>query len=169
MDNFETIYIDTPQDRQLILQNVHQVRALVRSVTHSVPQQAYYTPRYHGWSLAVILAHLNWIDTLALVSLKAALLNIRPRFSMASIDRMNNFTARMFAQRTIENSWRATDKNIKRISDFVLYLPMDKFSKAIFYPPHNDYLTVEKALQQYFIGHWTYHLHEILAVDSIER
>lgn len=169
MDNFETIYIDTPQDREHIIQNVRDVRALVRTAANTVPQDAWYSPRYHGWSLAVMLAHLNWVDSLALFSLKAALLNVKPRIGMSAVDRMNNFTARIFARRSLESSWRTTDKNIKRISDFVTYLPMDKLSKAVFYPPENDHLTVEKALQQYFIGHWAYHLHEILAVDSMER
>lgn len=169
MENFEPLYLDTAQDREHIIQQVREVRALVRSAAESVPQEAWYSPRYHGWSLAVMLGHLNWVDGLALFALKAALLNIKPRIRMDSVDRMNDFTARIFARRTIESAWRVTDKNIKRISDFVTYLPLDKCSKSVFYPPENDYLTVEKALQQYFIGHWVYHLHEILAVDSMER
>jgi hypothetical protein len=169
LEHFETLYLDSPQDRQEIIKRVALVRSAVNIVIEQVPPTDWYTPRYHGWSVAVMLAHLNWVDRLALFTLQAALLNIKPRVSMAAVDRMNDFTARWFAQRTVESSQRTTHKNIKRIEDFITYLPMHKLSKAVFYPPENEYLTVEKALQHYFIGHWAYHLHEMLAVDPIER
>lgn len=168
-EQFETLYLDTPQDRQEVLKRVKLVRDAVNIVVQQVSQADWYTPRYHGWSVAVMLAHLNWVDRLALITLKAALLNIKPRVGMASVDRMNDFSARWFAQRTVESSRHTMQKNVTRISDFVTYLPMDKLSKAVFYPLHNEYTTVEKALQHYFIGHWVYHFHEMLTVDPIER
>ncbi len=165
----EIIYLDSAQDREEVLRRVRLVRAAVNTVVEQVPSTDWYTPRYHGWSVAVMLAHLNWVDRLALFTLQAALLNIKPRVSMVAVNRMNDFTARWFARRTVEQSQRTTQKNIQRIADFVIYLPMNKLSKAVFYPPEHDYLTVEKALQRYFIGHWAHHLHEMLTVDPIKR
>ena len=45
--------------------DIRRVRQSVIQMAESVPPERHYEPRYHGWSLAALLAHLNTIDNLA--------------------------------------------------------------------------------------------------------
>jgi hypothetical protein len=163
------IYLDTEADRMQVMTELARIRVSVLNVIEIVPETEWYTPRYHGWSLAAMLGHLNTVDNLAMLQIQAALLNIRLAIPLGLVNWSNGWMARLYQRRLIAASRRGIVKNEKRIADFIRYLPVDKFSKAVYYPPFEHYTTVERALQDYFIFHWQEHLQTMLRVEGIQQ
>ena len=52
-------YLDTEAERQELAGDIRRVRQSVIQMAESVPVERHYEPRYHGWSLAAMLAHLT--------------------------------------------------------------------------------------------------------------
>ena len=160
-------YLDSDAERQDLVADIRHVRQSVIQMAESVPPERAYEPRYHGWSLAALLAHLNTIDNFALFAIKLSLLGIRPPLSPNLLDQFNDFTAHLFHRRIVATTIREMKTNEARIIDFIMTLPMDRFSREVYHPPSQSYLTVEKALQQYFLFHWQEHLQTLRRVEGI--
>jgi hypothetical protein len=73
----------------------------------------------------------------------------------------------VFRNRVVETTIRGIQQNEKRIADFILHLPMDKFTAQVYHIPTNRYLTVEQALQALFLHHWQGHLQSMREVEGI--
>ncbi|HEX2621719.1 MAG TPA: hypothetical protein VHL11_16290, partial [Phototrophicaceae bacterium] len=99
----------------------------------------------------------------------AALLNIRPVIHLNLVNQMNDLLARVYQKRLVETSRRGALKNEQRIANFIRYLPIDKFSKSVYYPPFEQYTTVERILQDYFVYHWQEHLQTMLTAEGIQH
>ncbi len=160
-------YLDGSTERQELVADIRRVRRSVITQAEAVPAERHFEPRYHGWSLAALLAHLNTIDTVALMGIRLALLGIHPPFSLKRLDQFNDFTARMYQRRLVASSIRSAHNNEQRIASLILTLPIDRFTREIYYPPGSIYLTVEQALQQYFLFHWQDHLQEMQRSEGI--
>ena len=160
-------YLDTEAERQDLAADIRRVRQSVIQMAESVPPERHYELRYHGWSLAALLAHLNTIDNFALFAIKLSLLGIHPPFSPNLLDQFNELTARLYHQRLVATTLRDMKKNENRIIDFIMTLPMARFTREVYHPPSRSYLTVEKALQQYFLFHWQEHLQTMQRVEGI--
>lgn len=154
------MYLDTEQDRRKLMDAIEGVRREVLAVVKATPEADYYVPRYHGWSLAAVLGHLNMADSLAMFSIRASLVGMQPKISDQTLHRMNDFMARMFKNRVVETSCSSMAKNQERIADLILNLPVDRFSRSV-YVPTVGVLTVEKALQYFFLFHWQHHLQDL--------
>ncbi|MBC8098521.1 MAG: DinB family protein [Armatimonadetes bacterium] len=162
-------YLDSAEDRQQLIAEIRTMRAAVLRVAAGVPEAEAYTPRYHGWSLAAMLAHLHIADRFALLVIQAALLNIYPRIPMRWINQANGISAPRTQIRNLAVCKADIAHMEPRIAAFITRLPVERFSKPVYYPPIEAYTTVEKALQDYFVYHWQEHLTTMCAVEGIPQ
>jgi hypothetical protein len=164
----EYIYLDTDAERQHLVEEIIRVRRATLQVVDVVPVALRYEPRYHGWSLAAMLAHLHNSDNLTLLLMQLGLLGIRLPISRAMNDRFNNFAARIFRQRLIETTIKDIQRNEKCIVDFIIHLPMNKFTRQVYHPDQQITLTIERAVQAFFLHHWQLHLQTMRQVEGIQ-
>jgi len=150
-------YLDTETERQALVDDFQRIRQMVIAFAEQFPPDKFYEPRYHGWSLAAMLAHLHFMDNICLLEIQLALVGIAPPLSSETLNRINNNMARLFRQRRVTTTLDGIRKNEKRIANLIMRVPLDRFSKRIYYPPKDMYITVEQALQQLFLFHWQEH------------
>lgn len=161
------IFLDGQNERQLLLTQITQVRQEVLGYFKALPEDSLYTPRYYrSWSPAAMLAHLNATDSLSLWLIKLSLLNFTPQISIPMLNRANDTMATMFSKRVMEASMKSVGKNEARIADFITHLPMNKFSKRVYHPAYQQFMTVEQAVQALFLHHWQGHLADMRAEDG---
>lgn len=160
-------YLDTEADRQRLIEDIRRMRRAVLQMTEIVPQDKWYEPRYHDWSLAAMLGHLQLMDRLLILNIQLALVGIRFPVPLSMVDNLNNVMARVYQNRVVETSVRGIHRLESNIADFILRLPMDKFTVQVYYPPLNKYLTIEQALQVFFLNHWQAHLQTMREVEGI--
>lgn len=161
-------FLDTDADRRQLVNEIRQIRRAVISMTETVPEEKWYEPRYHGWSLAAMLGHLQTMDNLNLLLIQLALIGLRLPISIDWVDAFNDRMARVFQKRLVSTTIRGIEKKERALESFIMRLPLDKFSRQVFYPPLNRYLTIEQALQVLFLHHWQDHLQTMLAVEGIQ-
>lgn len=160
-------YLDSESDRQELAAEIRRVRQMVIQLAEGVPPERHYEPRYHGWSLAAQLAHLHTIDNAALLGIKLSLIGIRPPVSLTMLNSFNDFTARLFQRRVVATTIRGLQRNEAHIIDFILTLPIERFTCQVYHPSSGGYLTVERAIQQYFLFHWQEHLQTLQRIEGI--
>jgi hypothetical protein len=160
-------FLDTAEDRYALVEDIHRVRQDVLRAARLVPRDRWYQPRYHGWSLAAMLGHLQLMDRLQLWQVSLAVLGINPHFSRSALNSLNNRMAKVYRERRIESTVRGLENYERKITDFILRLPMDRFSKPLYHPALETTLTVEQAIQEYFLYHWREHLHTMRLTDDI--
>lgn len=160
-------YLDGDADRRELADDIRYVRGTVLQMVASVPEERRYEPRYHGWSLAAMLMHLHLMDNLSLWAIQLALVGLHPRVSLASLNRFNDVTARLFQKRLTETTIRGIRANERRILDMVQRLPLDKFSKEVYDPSSESFITIERSLQVSFLFHWQEHLLTIQRTEGI--
>ncbi len=161
------VYLDSEQDRKQLITKIKEVRREVLALIDAMQDTDYYEPRYHGWSLAATIAHLNMSDSLGMLLIRAALVGIPVRVSAQQNDSINDFMAKVFKRRLVTTSRQSVEKNQKRIADLILTLPMDRFSRTVYMPGQGD-LTIEKALQYLYLFHWQHHLNIMREVEGIQ-
>ena len=162
------IFLDGTEEREMLIARIAEVRRAVRRVVNHVPEDLWYTSRYHGRSLAAMLGHLNLSDNLSLLLLRSALVGLRLRLSTGKLNQLNNFSTRLFQKRLIASSLRSMERNQERIADFVLHLPINKFSVQVYNPGTQAFTTVERGLQELFVFHWEDHLQTMREVEGIQ-
>ena len=156
------IYLDDEQERQRLAEALREIRRRARLAAEARQQDAY-EPRYGGWSLASLLAHLNANDTLGRWQLQAALIGIRPRLSAARLHGLNDWQRRFFQRTPLEKTFAQIDEHCERLCAFVLHLPLAKLSTRVWLAREQRWSTVERAAQLFFLHHWREHLAEIEA------
>lgn len=162
------IFLDGEEERAALVTRIAHTRRAVRYIVGSVPEDLWYTPRYHGWSLAAMLGHLNLGDNLSMLLLRSALLGLRFRMSTRRLDRINNMSTRLFQKRLVASSLSSMERNQERIAEFVRTLPMSKFSLEVYNPRTQAMTTVERGLQEFFVFHWEEHLTTLRQVEGIQ-
>ena len=165
--NREFRYLDGTAERHELIKDIHRVRQSVISLAEAVPPDKQFEPRYHGWSLAALLAHLNTIDNVTLLAIKLSLIGFHPPLPLSALNQFNDLTARLFQRRLVETTIRGMNRNEKRIADFIMTLPMERFTRQVYHSPSGAYLTVEQGLQQFFLFHWQEHLQTMQRVEGI--
>ncbi len=160
-------FLDSEADRKKLVEDIRRIRRTVLQLVETVPRDKWYEPRYHEWSLAAMLGHLQAIDNLSLIQIKMALIGLRFPVPVGILNKFNDMSARIFKNRVVETTIHGIQKNEKRISDFIMHLPMDKFTIPIYHPPSNKYLTTEQAVQMLFLHHWQLHLQTMREVEGI--
>ena len=160
-------YLDTQEDREALLADMRAVRREVIAMREIVPESEWYAPRYHGWSLAAMLGHLQTVDTVSLWQIQLALIGFRPVISLSMVNQFNNALARVYQQRVIATSVRGIEKREKTLANFILTLPIDKFTVQVYHAPSAKFLTVEQAMQQLFLHHWQDHLRTMREAEGL--
>lgn len=160
-------YLDGDPDRRALIGDVRRVRESVIRLADTVPEARRYEPRYHGWSLGAMLAHLYVSDRLSLWSFQWALAGVRPPVPSPLLHRFNAVCARVFEKRLTGTTIRGIHTVEKRIEDFVLRLPVDKFTHQVWVPGEGQYMTVERAVQVAFVFHWQEHLMTLEKVEGV--
>lgn len=160
-------FLDTEEDRKALIEDIRRVRRDVRRLAEIVPRDKWYEPRYHGWSLAALLGHLQMMDTLCRILIQFGMMGVSFPISEAMLNHFNDFMGRVFKQRVVETTLKGLDKGEKTVTNFILQVPLDRFSRLVYDPAHNSFLTVEQALQEFFLYHWQWHLDDIRQVDDI--
>lgn len=162
------IFLDTEADRQNLIDDIAKIHNAIEAHVKTIPEQDWYTPRYHGWSLGAMLGHLNLIDNLALLQIQIALIGFAPPVSMNTVNGFNDFMARVFQRRLVETSLRGMRNNETRIADFIMRLPMDKLSSQVYSPSLAKQQTIERYIQDNFLFHWQYHLQTMREQEGVQ-
>ncbi|MBZ0297770.1 MAG: hypothetical protein K8L99_34765 [Anaerolineae bacterium] len=160
-------YLDTEEDREGLLKDIRQVRKAVVEIREIVPEDQWYTPRYHNWSLAAMLGHLQLMDTLSMWQIQSALLGLRAPVSNATWNGFNNAMAQVFKNRVVETTVRGIQNKEKTIEKFILNMPVERFTVQVYHPPLGKYLTVEQAIQALFLYHWEEHLRTMRLAEGL--
>lgn len=160
-------YLDTDDDRRQLVEDIRRVRRDLLRVADLVPEAKWYEPRYHGWSLAAMLGHLQLMDTLSLRAMQLALVGVRLPVSDTLLNRFNDLSARVFKGRVVPTTRRGIERSEQLITDFVLHLPMERFTRTVYHPALGTYLTLEQAMQEFFYYHWLGHLQTMRQVEDV--
>ena len=156
----EWIYLDDEVERERLAQAIRAVRQRVRQAAEMRQENAY-EPLYEGWSLAALLAHLNANDTLGRWLVQAALVGIRPRFDAGKLHRLNDWQRNFFQRTPIEKTFERIETHGAQLCDFVHRLPLKKLSTPVWLVATQEWSTVERATQIFFVRHWQEHLTQI--------
>ncbi|MBZ0291500.1 MAG: hypothetical protein K8L99_02935 [Anaerolineae bacterium] len=151
-------YLDTDVERQELIDDIAQVRQAILHIVQSIPPSQWYEPRYRGQSPAGMLGYLHMTDNLGLCAIRLALVGMRFSVPMGLADRLHNITRRIFNRRLVETTFCDVSYDQHRISELIMRAPVNKFTAETYHPPSNTYLTVERALQEYFLFRWQDHL-----------
>jgi len=165
--NFPYRYLDTEADRRSLIAAIQRVRRQVLEIPERVPREQWYEPRYHGWSLAAMLGHLQLMDNLSLALIKMALVGFRPPIPDTVLNNLNDLMARVYRRRVIETTVKGIQKQEAVITRFIMELPIERYTVQVYYPPANRFLTVEQALQVLFLFHWEGHYQTMAQVEGI--
>ncbi len=160
-------FLDTQDDREDLVADIHHVRRVVLQTVDDVPREKWYEPRYHNWTPAAMLAHLHLMDNVLHYLTQMALVGIHPRISEGTRDGFNDLMARVFKNRLMETTIRGIQQNEQRVCDFILRVPMERFTRQVYSPVWQTYLTVEQGLQEFFLFHWQDHLQTIRQVEDM--
>lgn len=161
-------YLDGETDRQQLMADIREVRRAVIEMTESVPEDQWFVPRYHNWSLAAMLGHLLMMDSIHLLLIQLALLNIRFPISVHLVNQFNDTMANIFRQRVVASSVEGIKSKEAVLENFIMTLPIDKFTRTLYYPPEGKFLTIEQAIQVLFLHHWQNHLQTMREAEGIE-
>lgn len=165
--NFSYRYLDTDADRRSLVAAIQRVRRQVLELAGRVPRDRWYEPRYHGWSLAAMLGHLQLMDSLSLALLKMALVGFRPPVPAALLDSLNNVMASVYRRRLVETTVKGIQKQERAIAQFIMELPIERYTVQVYYPSANRYLTIEQAVQALFLLHWESHYQTMAQAEGI--
>lgn len=161
------IYLDGPEERQQLIDQIAASREDIRSITRIVPQDQWYRPRYDGLSLAATLGQLNLADNLALMLLRLALVGLRPAPSTDTLRRAKRWAGRLFQRRLVATSLEGMVHNEVRIADFISSLSVDDFSRTLWNPSQQHMTTVEKGLQEMLLHRWLAYRDYLFAAEGI--
>ncbi|MBZ0280920.1 MAG: hypothetical protein K8L97_09270 [Anaerolineae bacterium] len=156
----------TEENRRILIADMKKVRQEALLYTQIVPQEKWYEPRYHGWSLAFLLAHLQMMDNLTRQLMQAAMLGISLPSTMGLVNFFNDSAARLFKQRKVENAIRQIQQDEPKLIAFVLKATHPKLGRRLYDPAIDRVLTVEQAMQEFFVYHWRWHIEDIAVVDG---
>ncbi len=152
------IYLDGTEERRELVEQVRALRGTLAQIANHIPETHHYTPRYNGVSLAVTLTRLQAFDTGALWLIKAASNGYSVRVPRGIVGVVDDTIVRMAQKRLVPVTLDAIQRKEREICEFIRTVPLDVLSKDVYTPGKRDPLTVEKALQAYFVRHWQHQL-----------
>jgi hypothetical protein len=160
-------YLDDETERKALIADIQKVRREVLQIASFVPPDQHFVPRYHGWSLAAMLGHLQLMDNLLMWTVEMGILGIRLPLPLVLLNQFNDSMAGIYRKRMVATTIQGIQKKEHVIEAFILCIPVDKFSKLVYDPALEITLTVEQALQEFFLYHWRGHLDTMRKVDDI--
>lgn len=166
MNERKYLFLDGKEERQALIREIHLIRNRIIELVESLPESKWYETRYYGLTPAALLGHLNLMDRGGLWALKAALVNLRVPISEKRLQKINQITGRLFEHRIVSTSIQDIRRTEANITDLILNLPMDQFTKDVFHPALGKRLIIEQAVQAFFLHHWQDHL---LIIEGVEE
>jgi hypothetical protein len=160
-------YLDSEEDQRALLADIHQVRQDVLRMAQLVPESRWYEPRYHGWSLAAMFSHLNTTDRMEMWMMQAAVRGLRMPIPTGMLNRFNDITARFSRERPLSTTIQAIQAYEKPIADFIRGLPVNRLSRMVHDPALGKFLTVEQAVQEFYLFHWQGHLATLRGAEDV--
>jgi len=160
-------YLDGEAERRALIEDIKQVRRDVLQVADLVPPDKQYQPRYHRWSLAAMLGHLQLMDNLLMWLIDLGLVGVRVPVPLLMLNSFNDQMAQVYQRRVVATTIRGIQHKEGVIEAYILRLPVDKFSKLVYDPAQEVTLTVEQAVQEFFLYHWRHHLDTMRKVDDM--
>lgn len=160
-------YLDGDKERHELADAIRYVRQVALRVATIVPPERHYEPRYEGWSLAGLLAHLHISDLLSMKAIQLALVLPRIPVPLPLGKRFERLTEGVFRQRRVETTVRGIRANERHITELVLHLPMDRFTRLVYDPISDSTQTVEQAMQLCFLFHWQEYVLKMQKVEGI--
>lgn len=154
------IYLDDEIERERLAEAIRVIRRSARKLAE-LRQENACEPLYEGWSLAALLAHLNANDTLGRWLVQAALVGFRPRFAAEKLHRLNEWQRNFFQRTPLEKTFERIDAHGAQLCEFVHRLPLRKLSTPVWLVAQQEWSTVERATQIFFVHHWREHLAQI--------
>lgn len=161
------LFLDGELERRQLIGQVQNIRNALLSLAKQIPEKHYYTPRYDGQSLAVMLARLQAFDTGALWLVKAASngYSVRPPENLiATADSLIRSLAR---RRIVDVTIKGIRRKEVEICDFIRSVPLDVLSRDVLHPGKKEPYTVEQAMQVYFVHHWQEQLKQMQQADEV--
>lgn len=158
--------LSSEENRRLLVENMKQVRRDALVLIRAVPPQSWYKPRYHGWTPAFLIAHLQIMDNATLRLMQLAMRGISIPSTLGLINVLNDVSAKLFRQRKVENTIHRIQTDEPHLISFVLRAPKDQLQRVIYDPAIEKRLTVEQAMQEFFVYHWRWHMGDMQAVDG---
>lgn len=159
-------YLDSDADREAFIADMRRVRQDVIAFARSVPTDQWYTPRYSGWTLAAMLGHLQMMDTLTYWQVQLGAMGVALPLSEGMLHQFNGLMSRVFEKRQVETTLKGIEKSERKLCEYVKRLPMGRYSKLVYDPALSQYLTVEQAMQEFFLYHWREHLDTLCGKDD---
>ncbi|MCY4008159.1 MAG: hypothetical protein OXF22_00180 [Anaerolineaceae bacterium] len=163
------IYLDDEIERERLAQAMREIRQQMRQAAElrSGPQlESAYEAQFAGWSIAALLSHLNANDTLGRWQLQAALVGIRPQWDEGKLHRLNRWQQRFFQRTPLEKTFARIDAHCRQLCEFIHRLPLKKLSTPVWLVATQEWSTVERAAQIFFLHHWQEHLAQISAPSA---
>ncbi len=167
MSDGNFIYLDGDIERQQLVGQVRDVRAMVLTLAAQLPEKYHYQPRYNGRSLALVLARLLAFDTTTLWLVRAASNNYALRVPKSLVRTADAGLSHLFKRRLVEASVGGIRRKEAEICDFIRDVPMEALSRDVIHPGIKEPYTVERALQVYFVFHWHEQLQQIQATEGV--
>jgi hypothetical protein len=158
--------LTTDAERQALVEDIRKVRRDLRRVVGLVPEDRWYEPRYHGWSPAAMLGHLELMDGVLMKMVGSAASGFRWSVSTGMLHQMNGIMAGVFRRRLVETTLAGLERGEQQVIDFVLRMPPERYDRLVYDPALGIFLTIEQALQEFFLEHWREHLATMQAVDD---
>lgn len=154
-------------EKQKVIQAIRKIRRDVLQAAEAVPPDQWYTPRYHGWSLAGMLGHLQLVDRLAKWMMQASMVGIRLPVPLNVLNGFNDLMAPVLKNRKIETTRKGLERNEAWVIDFIEQLPPAKFDVPVYNLLYQEYVTLEQGVQLYYLFHWHHHYQTMRGVDGI--
>lgn len=154
-------------DKAAFIQAVRKIRRDLLRVADSVPPDQWHSPRYHDWSLATMLGHLQVTDTLAHWVMRASLSGIRLPLPLRVINGFNDLMAPLLGKRVVSATRQRLESNEAWIVDFIMQLPPEKLDTPVYSVLHQRFIPLEQGVQLYYLFHWHDHYRTMRQVDGI--
>jgi hypothetical protein len=159
-------YLDSDTDRQAVIADIRSVRQAVIAFARAVPADQWYVPRYNGWTLAAMLGHLQIMDKLSLWQVQLGALGISLPLPEALFNQFNDVMSRILKQRVLETTLKGLEKGEHTVTDYIQRLPIGRYSQRVYDPAVGQYLTVEQAVQEFFLYHWRDHFDNLRGAEE---
>jgi hypothetical protein len=161
------LFLDGDLERRQLIGQVKNARNTLLSLAKQVPEAHYYTPRYDGHSLTVVLARLQAFDTGALWLVKAASNGYSVRPSPGLIGFIDSLISSLTRRRLVDVTIKGIREKEAEICEFIRSVPIDSLSNDVLHPGKKDPYTVEQALQVYFVHYWQDQIQRMQQTDEV--
>lgn len=164
------VYFDGDAEREEVVRRVQDVRQEVFTLANQVPETDHFNKRYFWRSLSQLLIDM-WsrdVGGLLLINLAAQGMSFRPPDKWVTNIRRARLS--FYKQRPIAATLRDLQHKEADIVRFIREVPLDVIHRDV-YPPRKlvQPMTVEEAVQFYFVMRWQQDLDLMRKIERLEN